>query len=344
MPVMIRPALPVDRDAIVAIHSASWRDSYRGILPDDQLGPDLEGRHQTLWSQIFGKPVPGRVILVGVVDNAVRGFIISNPDREDPGLDFIAALHVAPEARGQAIGGTLMREWADRMTGIGRKRAMLFVADGNQGARRFYRRLGGVEGPAFDHNLGGHGEAPSRRVTWEDIAVIACRARGERIHQMQIPAKLAAAEVAHWSGAIHPVDASNAARARRKQPLGDPFGLTDFGVNRVEVDPGIRSTVQHFHSHEDEFVLVLDGDFILHLDGREVALTAGDCAGFPAGEGPAHVLENRGATTGVYLEIGSRWLDRDICRYRDQDLVVDQGPDGNRWFLRLDGTPVIPAD
>ncbi|MEM7178003.1 MAG: GNAT family N-acetyltransferase [Pseudomonadota bacterium] len=341
---LIRAATAVDREAITAIHVVSWRDSYRGILSDDQLGPELEIRHRALWERVFAAPVPGRLVLVAVVGRAIAGFIISHPDADDPGHDFIRALHVAPDMRSKGLGALLMREWADRMLGFGRRRVSLIVADENVSARRFYRRLGGVEGPVFEDDLGGHGHAPARRITWQDISLIGVTARADRVRRLAGPAKLRARDVAHWSGAAHPVAAAEAAKQRRKQTLGEPFGLTDFGVNRVEVDPGVKSTVQHFHSHEDEFILVLEGRFTLVLDDDEIALEPGDCAGFPAGEGPAHVLENRSDVRGVYLEIGSRWPDRDVTRYRNQDLLVDRGPDGNPWFLRLDGTPIAPAD
>lgn len=309
------------------------------------LGAGLEADRGALWDRVFVQPRPGRLALVAVKTNEVRGFIISNPDTDDPGLDFIGALHVAPAARGDGLGALLMREWADRMTGIGRNRAKLIVADDNERGRAFYRRIGGVESDVFADDLGVDAHAPARRVTWDDIAVIAALARGETIRRLAPPAMLAAADVQNWTRAIHPVAAADAAKARRKQPLGDPFGLSDFGVNRVEIDPGTVSTVRHFHSHEDEFVMVLEGELTLCLGEREFPMRPGDCAGFPAGEGPSHVLENRSEEeVGVYLEIGSRWPDRDICRYPGQDLIVDAGPDGNRWFLRLDGTPVGPAD
>jgi hypothetical protein len=40
-------------------------------------------------------------------------------------------------------------------------------------------------------------------------------------------------------------------------------GLTQFGVNRTVVDPGAWSSPRHWHSHEDEFVWVLEGELTL---------------------------------------------------------------------------------
>ena len=340
---LVRPACPADRDAIVAIHCASWRESYRDLLPEDRLGPGLEADRGEVWDSVFANPSPGRVALVAT-EGEVVGFLLSGPDRDDPACDFILALHTHPTRRSQGIGTLLMREWSDRMAGIGRHRARLTVADGNAGARAFYARLGGVEGAVFSEHHDGLGDAPARHVDWEDLRVIATHARGEAVRRLAGPLSVTAADQPAWTGAVHPVAAAEAANARRKQPLGDLFGLTDFGVNRVEIAPGTVSTVPHFHSHEDEWVMVLAGRLTLVTDRGSAELSPGDCAGFPAGEGPSHILENHGSQTAVYLEIGARKPDRDSVRYPGEDLIVTRGPDGGRWFQRLDGTLLIRAE
>lgn len=340
---MIRPALAADADAIAAIHTASWRDSYGDIMSAEALGPDLDVRHRAMWQRILGKPLPGRLVLVAMLGD-IGGFVVSHPDAEDPGLDFIAALHVTPKQRGRGIGAALMQAWSDRMAAMGRTRATLIVAEENTRARAFYGRLGGVEGPIFEDELDDHTAVPTRHVTWEDLPRMGALARGERLRKAAMPASVTAAEMPARAGAPHPIPAARQAEARRKQRLGDVFGLTDFGVNRVEIDPGTHSTIAHFHSHEDEFVMVLEGTLTLVRDGHETVLCAGDCSGFPAGTGPAHRLENRGDVRAVYLEVGSRRPDVDVTRYPGEDLMVDRGADGAQWFMRLDGTPIARAD
>ncbi|MEM0923671.1 MAG: GNAT family N-acetyltransferase [Pseudomonadota bacterium] len=343
MTLLVRPACLADRDAIVAIHCASWRDSYRGVVAEDRLGPGLETEHGAMWDRIFATPRPGSVALVAT-DGEVVGFLLSGPEGEAPWSEKIHALHIRPDRRSGGIGTLLMREWSDRMTAIGRRQAMLTVAEENAGARAFYARLGGQEGPLTTDPHDGLGEAPARHVTWEDLAEIGIRARGEAIRRLVPPPSLTAADQPGWSGASHPIPTATRAAARRKQPLGDPFGLCDFGIHRVEIDPGTHSTIAHYHSHEDEFVIVLEGRLTLILDGTEIQLNPGDCAGFPAGTGPSHRMENRGTELAVYLEIGARKPDRDVTRYPGEDLIVDRGPDGGRWFQRLDGTPLLRAE
>jgi uncharacterized cupin superfamily protein len=70
---------------------------------------------------------------------------------------------------------------------------------------------------------------------------------------------------------------------RVKRRLGDACGLTQFGVNLVTLGSGGQSALRHWHTLEDEFVYVLDGEVVLVTDAGEQVLTAGMCSGYPAG-------------------------------------------------------------
>ena len=65
-----------------------------------------------------------------------------------------------------------------------------------------------------------------------------------------------------------------------------------FGVNPCRLPPGAWSSQRHWHTHEDEFVYVLEGGVVLVTDGGEMFLHPGDCAGFKAGDGDGHCLQN----------------------------------------------------
>ncbi|MDB5599621.1 MAG: cupin [Xanthobacteraceae bacterium] len=122
---------------------------------------------------------------------------------------------------------------------------------------------------------------------------------------------------------------------REKRPLGDLFGLKNFGVNLTRLAPGGESALLHRHSKQDEFVYVLEGEPTLVTDQTEVQLSPGMCAGFPA-QGIAHQLVNRTDRDVVYLEIGDRTAG-DEGSYPVDDLKAALGPDG--WaFTHKDGT------
>jgi len=60
-------------------------------------------------------------------------------------------------------------------------------------------------------------------------------------------------------GAAYPEHLRDPFAAREKRALGDPLGLTSFGVNLTRLPPGTASALRHWHSLEDEFVMVLEG-------------------------------------------------------------------------------------
>ena len=124
--------------------------------------------------------------------------------------------------------------------------------------------------------------------------------------------------------------------ARRRRKLGDAAGLTQFGVNRLELDPGVWTSQRHWHSAEDEFVWVVEGEVVLIDDGGETVLKAGDCAGFPAGDGNGHHIVNRSDRTAVLLEVGTRRPAEDRVEYPDIDMTYTGG---ETFYRRRDGTP-----
>ncbi|HEV2364418.1 MAG TPA: cupin domain-containing protein [Caulobacteraceae bacterium] len=122
---------------------------------------------------------------------------------------------------------------------------------------------------------------------------------------------------------------------RTRQRLGDAGGLGDFGVNLMRLPPGGWSSQRHWHSHEDEFVLVLEGELTLIEDQGESLLRAGDAAAFPKATGNGHHMINRSRVTAVYLEVGSR-SGADLTTCSDVDMMTS-ATDGR--FTHKDGAP-----
>lgn len=137
-------------------------------------------------------------------------------------------------------------------------------------------------------------------------------------------------------GSGYPAPYDEPCRERRRQRLGDAAGLTQFGVNLLRLPPGSWSSQRHWHSAEDEFVYVLEGEVVLVSDAGEELLRKGDCAGFKAGDPDGHQLQNRGASTAVLLEVGARDPERDAVDYPDIDLAIRPG---SPRFVHKDGKP-----
>jgi len=130
-----------------------------------------------------------------------------------------------------------------------------------------------------------------------------------------------------------PFDTLSAERVRQR--LGNAGGLADFGINLMRLPPGNWSSQRHWHSHEDEFVFVLEGELVLVEDGGETVLRTGDCAAFPKGTGNGHHMINRSDAVAVYLEMGSRHPD-DVTTCSDIDMMSTNA-DGR--FVHKDGAP-----
>jgi len=136
-------------------------------------------------------------------------------------------------------------------------------------------------------------------------------------------------------GSGYPAPFHEIAEGRVRRRLGDAGGLTQFGVNLLQLPPGAASSQRHWHSGEDEFVYVVFGEMILVTDKGEERLRAGDCAAFPKGVADGHQLVNKSDAVAVCLEVGTRSED-DVCTYSDIDMMIDSKVGR---YVHRDGTP-----
>jgi uncharacterized cupin superfamily protein len=126
---------------------------------------------------------------------------------------------------------------------------------------------------------------------------------------------------------------------RAQRSLGDALGLTRIGVKLVQVLPGKESSMRHWHTHEDEFVYVLEGELMLRTDAGEQRLTAGMCAGFAAGSRDGHQFVNRSAQPASFLVVSNRDPE-DSAYYSDADVdLIWSPPHARKRMTRRDGTP-----
>lgn len=125
---------------------------------------------------------------------------------------------------------------------------------------------------------------------------------------------------------------------REKRPLGELFGLSNFGVNFTRLLPGAVSALRHAHSVQDEFIFILSGWPTLVTNGGETLLSPGMCAGFKAGEHDGHRLVNQTSHEVVYLEVGDR-SPGDAVSYLDDDIKAVLSKDGKWEFQHKNGSP-----
>jgi uncharacterized cupin superfamily protein len=138
---------------------------------------------------------------------------------------------------------------------------------------------------------------------------------------------------------IYPAPHDAITRGRAKRSLTQTLGLTQFGVNVTELAPGAASALRHWHSHEDEFVFVLEGEATLVTGDGEQVLGPGQCAAFPAGVPDGHQIVNRSAQLVRIIEVGTRDA-RDEANYPDVDLRCAPGRYTKAVFTKKDGSPL----
>jgi uncharacterized cupin superfamily protein len=147
--------------------------------------------------------------------------------------------------------------------------------------------------------------------------------------------KLDLTTIPQRKGSSYPSPFDQIAVNRIRQRLGDAGGLTQFGVNLLQLPPGEWSSQRHWHSAEDEFLYVISGEVVLVTDKGEEHLRAGDCAAFPRNTPDGHHLINKSGEMAVCLEVGTR-VQGDVTMYPDIDMMFDPSVDN---FTHKDGTP-----
>lgn len=139
------------------------------------------------------------------------------------------------------------------------------------------------------------------------------------------------------TGSIYPAPYDAQMAGRSSLRLGQAGGLTQFGANLILLQPGARSSLRHWHTHEDEFVMITEGVVTLHDDTGAQDLHPGDCAAFPAGDPNGHCFENRTELEARFLVVGTK-APREVATYSDIDLRVTID-NGTATFTTKDGRP-----
>jgi GNAT superfamily N-acetyltransferase len=143
--VRIRAAQQHDFVAIAALHAASWRSSYRGILSNTFLDSDISSERKVFWKQRFKNTKANQYVVVAEDDANIVGFACAFGNEDEVWGTFLDNLHVVPARTGQGIGGKLIANVALWCSGkFPGKGLFLWTFERNGLARRFYEQLGGV--------------------------------------------------------------------------------------------------------------------------------------------------------------------------------------------------------
>ncbi len=127
-------------------------------------------------------------------------------------------------------------------------------------------------------------------------------------------------------------------RGAETLPLSDAGGLTQFGCYLETLPPGAVSSDRHWHSAEDEFLLLLSGEVTVIDTFGAHPLRPGDAVCWPHGEANAHRLENHSDQPCRYVILGSR-VEGDICHYPDLGRRLINTPE--TWSVVADDGTVL---
>ena len=150
-PIIIRPAIGDDAPAIAAVHVASWREAYTGLMPQTVLDGLSVDERAANWAQIINQSEQpeGSGVFVAEHKGDLVGFAAGGRQR-DTGLieqgftGEIMAVYVLQDMQGRGVGRRLMNAVANNLHKSGHDAVSLWVLRDNSGARRFYEHLGGV--------------------------------------------------------------------------------------------------------------------------------------------------------------------------------------------------------
>lgn len=159
---MIRAATADDLPAISALHLQSWRTTYAGLLPADYLTDGAARQLDAKWATL-----PQGTTLVAMDGERLAGFMHVNAGNPA----YVDALHVAGFAQGRGLGARLIARAFTQIAANGVNAAYLYIVAGNDGARRFYGRLGAVEtwrGPDPDYDF----PSTAIRLDWSDLSPV----------------------------------------------------------------------------------------------------------------------------------------------------------------------------
>jgi ribosomal protein S18 acetylase RimI-like enzyme len=156
---VVRPAVLADAPAIAAVHVATWRDAYAGLLPDDFLAGLVVEEWAERWRGRLCAPADGIFTLVLESGGQVRGFVSGGPDRHGAAGGEVFAIYVDPRCQGLGAGRRLLAGAVRSLAEAGFAEARLWVLAGNEPARAFYEAQGwrpeGVEKPwTYDRDAG----------------------------------------------------------------------------------------------------------------------------------------------------------------------------------------------
>lgn len=171
--VTFRLAETKDAEPIALLHATSWRQNYRGMMPDEFLDGDVLANRTAVWRDRLGGARDNQFVYVAEQNSKLIGFVCAFGDKDPTWGSYIDNLHVAREFKGMGIGTALMKHVALWLqSSYPQAGVYLWVIEANVGARRFYEALGSINAGIQDQPDPGGGSAPCCRYVWTNAKAL----------------------------------------------------------------------------------------------------------------------------------------------------------------------------
>jgi GNAT superfamily N-acetyltransferase len=139
----IRQAVLADADGIARAHTASWRTSYRGILPDAVLAQIEIEQRAASWRHVLADRSRLALVAYDVTHHDIVGLCDAGRSRRDPAMGEVYRMYLEHHARRHGLGREMFDRVADWLRAQSFRSLVIWVLDNNHHARRFYEAMGG---------------------------------------------------------------------------------------------------------------------------------------------------------------------------------------------------------
>ena len=149
----IRPATPVDLDAITEIYADAVRNGTASYELQPPAGAEMAARFETL-------AAGGFPYLAAESSGKIVGYAYAGPFRPRPAYRFVVenSVYVAPDAKGLGIGRLLLERLIAEAEELGFRQMIAVIGDGHAGSasvklheRMGFRHSGRLEGSGYKH-------------------------------------------------------------------------------------------------------------------------------------------------------------------------------------------------
>lgn len=143
-----------DAFGISAVHDASWRHAYTGLIPYKALDAMIRRRDPKWWARAIRHSTR---IMVLEHQTQIVGYATLGPNRVSALLQEgeVYELYLLPEYQGVGLGKELFLSARKELMHLGLKSCVTWVLEENQQAVRFYQNAGGVIVAEGNETFGG---------------------------------------------------------------------------------------------------------------------------------------------------------------------------------------------